>query len=283
MKRGQMVWLCGWLLAVTAGAAGAQDVRKTAEAGMVVTGTVEVNPDGTLHGYVLDRPEKLPPVVVEAVGRDVPRWKFTLSGPTAAAVKTTMSLRVVAKPAGDGNFRVGIAGASFGPLDSDGAGVTGKDRTAMPHYPPQAIKARVSGTAYLALRVGRDGTVQEAIAEQVNLDQFAAEAAMDRYRKDLADASLEAARKWTFNPPAQGPDANNPYWVVRVPVSFSLHRMGDPIAPPYGRWDVYLPGPRQTAPWIGKALANQSPDAMPDGVLRSGNTGLQLATPLDGV
>jgi hypothetical protein len=286
MKRMHFVWLCGWLLASATGvvqAGSAQDVHKTAEAGMVVTGMVEVNPNGALQGYELDQPEKLPPVVVEVIGKTMASWEFHLSGPTTDVVKTKMSLRVVAKPAGDGNFKVAVQGASFGEPGTRSDGVTYKEHSVAPRYPRPAIDARVSGTVYLVLRIGRDGTVQEAIAEQVNLDQYDREAAMDRYRKLLADASIEAAVRWTFNPPTKGSDIDNPYWVVRVPVNFALYPNGMPMAKHgYGHWEAYIPGPRQTPSWIGKALANESPDAMPDGALRSGDSGLQLATPLSG-
>ncbi|QNK03005.1 energy transducer TonB [Dyella telluris] len=285
MKRISMVWMSGWLLACMAGiaqAGTAQDVRKTAEAGMVVTGTVEVNPDGSLHGYALDTPEKLPPSVVDVVGKTVNAWVFHLSGPSQDVVKTKMNLRVVAKPVGDGQFAVAVQGASFGTPGELGYQVSGKDRSP-PAYPREAINARVSGTVYLVLRIGRDGTVQEAIAEQVNLDQYDREAGMVRYRKLLADASLAAARQWTFNLPTKGPEVDNPYWVARVPVNFNLRAWGAPPARhDYGQWDAYIPGPRQTPPWIGKALANESPDAVVGDGLRTGEQRLQLVTPVGG-
>lgn len=287
MKRLSAVWLSLWLLAGvanTAAAKTAEDVHKTAEAGMVVTGTVEVNPNGSLHAYALDQPEKLPPVVVEVIGKTVNAWEFHLSAPTTEVVKSTMSLRVVAKPVADGNFKVAVEGASFGDQRPRGErDVSSKDRSAVPRYPKAAIDARVSGTVYLLVRIGRDGTVQDAIAEQVNLDQYDRESSMDRYRKLLSDASLEAARRWTFNPPTQGDDANNPYWVVRVPVNFSLHAWGAPSTKlAYGHWDAYIPGPRQTAPWISRTLANEAPDAVSGEELRTGNARLQLVTPLGG-
>lgn len=288
MKRVTAIWLGGWLLACTAGVAvakTAEEVHKSAEAGMVVTGTVEVNPNGSLHAYALDKPEKLPPVVVEVVGKTVEAWEFHLSAPTNEVVKSKMNLRVVAKPVGDGDFKVAVEGASFGEQDSRGdRNVSSKDRAAIPHYPKAAIDARVSGTVYLLLRIGRDGTVQDVIAEQVNLDQYDRDSLMDRYRKLLSDASLDAARRWTFNTPTKGSDADNPYWVVRVPVNFSLRAWGAPSSTPaYGQWDAYIPGPRQTAPWISKTLANESPDAVSGDELRTGDTRLQLVTPLGGV
>jgi hypothetical protein len=272
-------------LALFASTAGAQAVRKTAEGSMVVTGSLEVNPDGTLHGYTLDQPEKLPPIVVDVLGKSIPHWQFKLSSPTTQVVKTSMSVRVVARPVGEGNYKVSVDGATFGEGEAkaNAATVTYNNRSVAPKYPQMAIDARVSGTAYLVLRIGRDGSVQEAVAEEVDLEQYATQQAMDKFRKVLANASLDAARHWTFHTPTQGTAVNDPYWVVRVPVNFNLTVIGQPNKQhAYGTWQAYIPGPRQTVPWISAELAAESPNAMADGSLSTGHSGLVLATPLGG-
>ena len=210
------------LLTLIASTANAQAVRKTAEASMLVTGSIELNPDGSLHGYTLDQSEKLPPPVVDIVGKSIPTWQFKLSGTTHELVKTDMSLRVVAKPVGDGKYNVAVEGASFGHPGASAESVTYKDRKA-PRYPQLAIDSHVSGTVYLLMRVDRNGNVQDAIAEQVNLEQYSTPLEMEKFRKALASASLDAAKKWTFNPPVTGTTVNDPYWVVRVPVNFNLN------------------------------------------------------------
>lgn len=290
MKRGYVVGWCvllaGSLVAATATGSerkSSMDVRKTAEASMVVTGSVEVNPDGSLHGYVLDQPGKLPPDVVKVVDNTMKAWQFSLSRRAQDVVKSKVSMRVVASPMDDGNYSVRVEGASFGgALPQDGSELTYASHKP-PTYPSVAITARVSGSVYLLLRVGRDGTVQDAVAEQVNLDQYGDSRDMDRFRKVLADSATEAARAWHFNPPTHGAKVNDPYWQVRVPVLYSLRPWGTPEPKtPYGKWVVYIPGPRQSPPWISKTLAAESPDAVPDDSLRTGNDGLRLATPLTG-
>jgi len=158
-----------------------------------------------------------------------------------------------------------------------------KSHSPAPCYPEEAIRARVSGTAYLMLRIGRDGTVQEAIAEQVNLDQYGTPAQMARYRKLLADASIGAARQWTYSVPTRGKSAEDPYWVARVPVSFDLNDFNNP-APrrAYGNWRGYIPGPRQSPPWAPQTLLSEAPDALPEGGIDTGDGPLKLATPLTG-
>jgi len=284
MKLARLVLCWVWLGAV-AGNAAAGSTRDTAEASMLVTGMVEVNPDGTLHGYTIDQSDKVPPEVMGVIGRSIPHWGFKFSRPVTDVVKTKMNIRMVARKAADGKFYVSVAGTSFGE-EGQGADdkVQYKTREPAPKYPRVAIDARVTGTAYLLLRIGRDGTVEEAIAEQVNLGQYGTESEMKRLRNALAGASLEAARQWKYALPTHGPGTADPYWVVRVPVQFNLYQMGEVPKPrPYGSWDVYIPGPRESAPWVTKALLAESPDAVPDGELHTGNALLQLATPPGGV
>lgn len=288
MKSISAVWFC-LLLGITLGtgnawgAASAESVRKSAEASMLVTGTVEINPDGSLHGFSLDQPEKLPAPVVEVIGKNMPRWSFKLSEATTDIVKSKMSLRILAKPMGDGKYTVNIAGASFGDDNNQSDEYVHFKSRAQPHYPRPAVDARVSGTVYLLLRIGRDGTVQEAITEQVNLDQYGTNNEMTEFRKVLASASLAAAKQWTYNLPTRGQAINDPYWVVRVPVNFHLNEAGKPIKERhYGEWNAYIPGPRQSAPWVSQTLLSEAPDAMSDNGLHTGNASLQLTTPLSG-
>jgi hypothetical protein len=283
MKLGRAIWFCTMLVGVM-GAANAENVRKTAEASMLVTGVVEVNPDGSLHGFTLDHPEKLPAAVVDVVNKNIASWDFTLSSATTTVTRSKVSMRVLAKPLGNGDFSVSLAGASFGEDNrSTGEDVSFKTRWPTPRYPQLAVSARVSGTVYLLVRVGRDGTVQEAIAEQVNLEQYGSNNDMNLFRKALADASLQAARQWTYNPPTHGHEVDAPYWVVRVPVKFNLNGVTGPNRDQsYGHWNAYIPGPRQSAPWVSQALLSEAPDAVPDDALHTGNSGLRLTTALSG-
>jgi hypothetical protein len=283
MKLGSVIGFCMWLLA-GAGAVHAQSVRQTAEASMVLTGTVDVNPDGSLRGYTIDKRDAVPPDVAAIVDKNVSRWTFKLSSPTTEVIHSKMSLLVLAKPAGEGKYAVTVSGTSFNEGDAKrDERVTYKSSNTHPAYPKAAINARVSGTVFVLLRIGRDGVVEEAVAEQVNLDQFGTKSEMTLYRKMFADASLRAARQWTFNPPTQGKSVDDPYWQARVPVEFSLHQAGESIKErPYGRWHGYIPGPRETPPWLSQTLLGEAPDAMPDDSLHTGHSILRLATPLGG-
>lgn len=272
------------LLSGAALAAGSAAVRKRVQASMLLTGTIMVAPDGSVRSYVIDKVEKLPSVVTGLLAKNIPNWKFepTLLDGKPVAAKATMSLRLVAKPVGDDDYSVGISGTQFG-QQVPGESITYKDQV-RPTYPPQAVRAHVSGTVYLVLRVGRQGRVQKAEAEQVNLVMVASDHEMERWRKVLANSALAAAREWTFNLPTSGRHVGDQYWVARVPVTYNLRRLGEIRGDDYGEWRPYVPGPRQLVPWIDDSrLLSGSADALPDGGIHPlEKGGLRLITPPGG-
>ena len=279
-----LLLLCG-SLAGTALADGTRSTTAPVEASMLVTGTIVVAPDGSVSSYAVDHPEKLPPAVVSVIGKNAPRWTFKpvlLDGKPVTA-KASMNLRIVATPMQQkGSYTVAIRGASFG------QGVPGesisKDVRTPPRYPVGAILDRVSGTVYLVVKVGRQGQVEDVAAEQVNLRVLGRPFEMARWRKELAEASVAAGRKWTFHPPVTGEHANDPYWIARIPIAFNIRPMGGPSPrPSYGQWQSYVPGPRALIPWLDeKQLAASAVDAVPAGGIEPLGSGMQLTSGLKG-
>lgn len=270
------------LLAWTA-LAGPNDVRRSVEASMLVTGWIEVAPDGSVRDYTVDRPEKIPPIVTDLIKKSVPGWKFHFDEPVDAVQRTKMSLRIKATPVDDKHDSIAISGATFGdggeaPTDH----VSYKDRQP-PRYPLDAIASRVSGTVYLIMRVNRQGEVQDVAAEQVNLGVYGREAEMRRFRTMLANAATEAAKKWTYHLPTTGKHLSDPYWDVIVPVQFDLHVYGAPEQDTYGKWEPYIPGPRESVPWLKTDTRTaSSPDAIPAGSISQASSSLHLTTALGG-
>lgn len=267
-------------------AAGPGAVRKQVESSMLVTGTVEVDTAGDVRGFAIDHRDALPAAIVELVGKSVPAWKFepVLVDGVPANVKTSMGLRIVARQLDEQRYNVDIRSASFGEHQRDGADASATDTLTSrsmrpPSYPTAAAQSGVTGTAYLLLRIGKQGTVEEVVAEQVNLRVIASEADMNRWRQLLERSALGAARKWTFNPPRSGDDADAAFWSARVPVDFRLHNQPETKQ---GQWEAYVPGPRQIAPWLRKdELATSGADALAAGGLYQVGRGLRLLTPLD--
>lgn len=255
-----------------------QRVRDQAEASMVLTGEIRVDAEGKVTGYAIDHEDKVPGYVSSSLATAIPGWRFkpVLVGGKAMPARARMSLRMLAKPTGKDEYAVSIAGSTFGDSAAQETDQVQRGRMQPPEYPYDLIVTGGQGTAYLVLKVGRDGSVEDAIVERVNLTVYAPERQMKRFRKRLGDAAVKAARRWVFVPPTTGELVDEPFWSVRVPVDFKL---GDrEIA--YGQWKAYLPGTSQRAPWLEADEAGN--DALADGALQTVGTGLVLLTSLQG-
>jgi hypothetical protein len=268
--------------ALAAAVVHAEDVDKLARASMLVTGTVELNTDGSVHGYVLDHQEALPAPVVDLIQRNVMSWKFQFSAAPASMVKESMSVRIVAKEADAKHTTLNIAGVQFDDVNDQSDEHVHSLKRVTPSYPHESLSARVPGRVYLLVRVGRDGKVEDLAAEQVNLRRFISGENMEMYRLDLARAAISAVRKWTFSVPTSGKWAQSSSWLVRVPVDF--HIVNDDLdsnsGEKYGSWEVYIPGPRANISWVAdKRLLAEAADTAPDGTIHQVGAAPQLASP----
>jgi hypothetical protein len=280
MKRllggGLALLLCahGW-------AADTAAVRKQVESSMLLTGSIMITPEGAVRSFQIDHADKVPAPVQELLQTNVSQWAFEpvrLDGRPINA-RAVMSVRVAAKEQADGNYALSIRGVNF---DDTAPGEYPTRKTwSTPRYPPEAASAGAAGTVYVLVKIDRQGQVEDAIAEQVNLEAVGSESEMARMRKALADASLRSIKHWTFNPPTTGQLANPEHWVVRIPVQFHLYGLGRRSQSGYGQWQTYVPGPRQAAPWGGDSkLAEGSADALPDDSVAPAQSNLHLLTPL---
>jgi hypothetical protein len=117
IRNGVAIFVAIAALLASAGAAafggGPAAVRKQVEASMLVTGKIDVDSNGTVSGFSLDRQEKLPPGVVELLGKSVPTWKFepVLMEGKPTNVRTTMNIRLVARKLDDTNYGIEIRSA----------------------------------------------------------------------------------------------------------------------------------------------------------------------------
>lgn len=274
------------LAAFSAWASGTSELRKQTEASMVLTGTVEVAQDGSLRSYRLDQPEKVDASIRDFIDRNVKRWSFVVGplppGVSAnATVLNSMSILVVAKPVEGDKYLLQLAGSNFSAKSpAHGAEVT-PGRMRPPVYPTDAVRARVKGKVYLLIKVAPDGTVEDAIAEQVNLGVVGNnEKEMERWRKVLATSALNAARRWKFVVPTLGEQAHQPFFLVRVPVEYEINPVKKTE---YGEWASYIPGPRHPNQW---EQAEDNPAFAPDALAANGgvysNDGLRLKSPLQG-
>lgn len=254
-----------------------QRIREQAEASMVLTGHISVDAEGKVAGYTIDHEDKVPGYVLSNIAKWVPDWRFkpVLVDGKAVPARAKMSLRMLARPVDEDSFQVSIVGSSFGDGDARETDRVQSRRMSPPRYPDDLVVNGGQGTAYLVLKIGRDGSVEDVVVERVNLTSYSSEPTMKRFRKRLGDAAAKAARRWSFVPPTTGKLADEPFWSVRVPVSFSIGREQTG----YGQWAAYLPGPSRRAPWLDDT---DTTDALADGTVQTVGTGLVLLTTLQG-
>jgi hypothetical protein len=270
--------------AASAFAGGRAEVRKQAEASMLVTGTIDIDTKGSVTAYRIEQADALPKAMLDIVDSRVRGWRFepVLVDGEARPARAPMQLRLITRQDGD-RYMLRIGGASFSTYDEDDTEAPRRrgGRLSPPKFPDLAVSNGVSGTVYLVARIGRDGSVEDAIAEQVNLRAIGTEKEMSQFRYLLAEETRRVAlRHWKFDFPTTGPDADAPFVSVRVPVDFVFRGQQQEVP---GKWIAYVPGPRQDVPWRNWDAAVQAPDAMLAGGLYPDRPkGPRLLTDLDG-
>jgi hypothetical protein len=226
---------------------------------MSAEGEIQVATDGTVSDYRLQ--SKLPPVVADLVDRDVRGWRFepVLVEGTPVVARTAMQLALKAEPAGDNDsYRIRIVNVIFG-------GPRQHDRIKQPHYPESAVRARLGAKVLLALRLDENGKVTDVQPYQTSLDARASsENEAEYWRKMFEEASVAAARSWTYDL-SQTFNGKTIGTNVIVPVAFSLSNVSG-SAPQPGQWKAYVPGPVHPAPWMtsDRAFAGRDLSALPD-------------------
>lgn len=255
-------------------------MQERAEASMLVTGSVDIAPDGTLSSIAIDHRQQLPVEVASLIDRASAKWRFP-SDPSsdADARHLAMTLRIVARREPDGAYRSRIRAASFGDRKPESQ-IRYKSQVS-PRYPLFALQNRISGDVYLLMRVDASGKVTDATAEQVNLDTVTEASMQVQIRKIFAEACVNAAKYWTFDITGRSSLADGA-WLARVPVHFGIvHERG---TDDYGKWRVYVPGPPEPIRWLAKYNYPQpiiNTDALPNGSLQPVQDQVAVIGPLD--
>jgi hypothetical protein len=275
MKRSALLLGSTVIAAATGGPALA--AAPNVEASMVVTGTITVNPDGSVRDYTLYRESDLPPGVLQLVKQSVPHWTFQpveVDGKPVEA-RTGMTLRIKADMTADHSVALAVSGANFGCLGkaagiSDqvcppGSTVVRSPHNEPPSYPIGALLAGVSGEVYVAVEIGRDGKVVRAAAVRVNMYSFDSnKGGQAANRKVLADAAVNAIKDWKYAIPTVGAEAVQDHWIVTQPVNFILAGDRTHGLPTYGRWNSHVPGPEEDVPWAHDQQSTGGSDAIAD-------------------
>ena len=283
MKKAWIVALVVSLLPLLAAAVPDAEIRRQVESSLLVKGAIGINADGSVDTLTIDQPDKFPAGLLDFVDKQIKAWKFepVLVEGKAVRARSPMSVRVVARAVGEDSYSIAIRNASFGGEPPKEGEALSSKWMGPPRYPELVARSGASGTVYLVVKADRQGRVVDAVVEQINLRTIGTDKEMEAWRKALADAALKAARKWTFTPPVRGELADDESWSVRVPCDFKMDDRADFV---YGKWDQYIPGPRQAIPWSEEDRPGFSPDSLAaGGVYMIGqNKGPKLLTALDG-
>lgn len=273
----------GLLTPAESAAQSVRAMRAQAEGSMVLSGSIDIATDGSVEGFRLKDEAKVEPYLQEFVKRNVASWRFepTLREGKAVPSRTPVNLRLLAKTMADDKMAISISSASFEDYDPGATDVVTATRMTPPSFPEALFELRGAGEVSLLINVGRDGTVAEVAAEQVNVHVLARGPTMQRMRDVMARSAVVAARKWTFRVPTTGDAVADPSWTVRVPVRYSYEGSEER----YGKWQAYVPGPKMKPDWrSGADEGHDVADTLPDGgVYMVGiNKGPKLLTPLQG-
>ncbi len=276
----------GLLLPLEGAAQSVTATRAQAEASMMLTGTIDISPTGSVEAFRLRDEAKVEAYLRDFVQKQVAQWCFEpiMRDGVAVPARTPVSLRLVARSTPERGMEVELRSASFRNYDATASSEVVYDNMTPPRYPRDVFNRGGAGEVLLLIQVGRDGSVANIAAEQVNLYMVGLPKEMERVRDRLAKASIDAARRWSFRPPTTGEHVDEPSWTVRVPVTFRITHGGG-VPDTYGRWQAYIPGPRQKPSWdVGSAADDASADALPEGgVYMAGvDKGPKLLTPLGG-
>lgn len=280
---GVALLLTALCMGVTAQAGNARAARKQVESSLLVKGSITIAADGSVLAHTLDPKAPLGDALQKFVDGNIAAWRFdpVMVDGRVVTAKVPVSMLLVATPAQDGGLSVSIASTHFGTReDLPSTETVTRVKLTPPQFPRNALYMGGSGTVYVIVQVGRDGTVINADAEQVNLRVAGTDGEMATLRKEFTIASLRAARTWTFTPPVTGSEAGKSTWLVRVPVTFVADgRRTKPAKP--GQWDSYIPGPRNMdMPWASEELKTAgAPDALSEGGVYPLQQGAKLLTP----
>lgn len=256
-----------------------QQVLSQAEASLVVTGQVDIEADGSVSAHRINRRDSLPDYVVAMVDDAAAKWRFEPEVVDGQAVpaRARMNLRLVARPVEGDQYEVVIANGSFGEYSDEASDhVTRRGTLAAPRYPADMVRRSAEGVVQLLVKVGRDGSVEDVIAEQVNLYSYGNGREMERMRNVFARRSVDTARGWEFDPPTTGALVDRDFWVIRVPIEYTL----SDASASADAWQRYIPGPRHPGPdWKDFSGASDS-DAMVAGQIQMVGNERRLLTPL---
>ncbi len=111
---------------------------------MVLSGHIEVTPEGAVSSLVLDQKSMLSPSIASFVEGTIGGWRFepTLRDGTAVAARAPLRVRLRGKAMADGGYEVSMTSVNFSEYDEKATDSVTQGRMA-----PRVIRKRSIGVA----------------------------------------------------------------------------------------------------------------------------------------
>jgi hypothetical protein len=266
----QLLLACAWSALAMGASAATVDAPKAQAAAAedeVAYETVTLLPveaditvaDGRLAH--LELTSDAPADIRAGMGQIVSGWVFA---PTPAPVEASMRLVLRADRDGE-NYRVGVDNVTFHARKQAAVEIRNQAVTitpvalTSPRYPKGVESSGTSATVMLALRLGRDGAIEQVQVIQGALYEPVDNATRTRRALHLFEqAALANARKWKFAVEVHGePDADDLTVVVPVRFAQSANENGLEL----GQWRRLARSARRAIAW-----STDDPYARPLGV-----------------
>lgn len=230
-----------------------------------VEGTVVIDTEGKVDDYRIET--HLGEPLSGAVDRAVRGWRFVpvvIDGQPRRA-EARMRITLAATKVGE-DFEVKVDNVIF-PREKP----TAKEAPAPGHvptrieagkftppvYPPGLMFAGLDGQVLVALRVGEDGNAADVAAVQsMLLDVRGREKTLQQAVGLFEQASLAAARQWTFKLPPDFASWPPEKRVVTVSIVYTTDRKPEFDAP--GFWRTIVRTPRREIDWMPRKRGTQA-------------------------
>ncbi|MDI9238326.1 hypothetical protein QLQ15_05295 [Lysobacter sp. LF1] len=237
---------------------------------MPVEGEIGVDPQGKV--FDLNIESILTPEVKRVVDQAVRKWTFepVMRNGVAVHAKAQMFLTLVAAPV-EGGYQLRIERVHF-------AGDRPSETVLPPRYPRDAARAGIGADQLVAIRVDAGGKVREASVVQTSLPAMrGSEKELGKWRRLFEQATLAAARQWTFR--ASEDAANADDVTLIVPVGFCPPGAGNCMD---DGWRYQSAGQQQPIPWLSQSEQQFDATGLRQGEAMALDNTLTLKTPVVG-
>jgi hypothetical protein len=245
-----------------------------------VDGEITIDTEGNVVAHAFKT--EMEPEIRAFVENAVTTWKFHPYLVDGIAVRARSKMRVTVVARQDaGKFKVSIDNVNFSGDEKDAASADKKSPAADPADPRTGITMRVvrrpatiqypkyvvNGMTVIALRLDRNGKVEDAIATQTTFFNAKGTAEdFDQARKSMEENAVKGIKRWTFAvtmPEGVEPRPEDLTGIITVnyvtgPMALLGSRKGSATSDAAGKWRQETRALNRSIPWISDRRLAQS-------------------------